>query len=277
MSAEPEAILRTDGLRFGYPGQGEFLGPIDLHVAAGQLWGVIGPNGSGKSTLLRLCVGLLNPNEGRVLLEGQEVGRLPGLDRARRSAFLPQRPGAPAWATAREMVLLGRFPYRRYRLFESARDFRIAEEALRLTELLELADRRVETLSGGEAQRVHLAAALAQQPRLLVLDEPTSALDPYHQLHIFSILASLAATRELAIMVATHDLNLAGQFCDRLLLLAEGAAVGCGGPEEVLKPEVLEGVYRVRFRTVENLDGGRRWVLPVSDDKLVTREVGSGR
>ncbi len=260
---EPAPILRLAGLRFAYAGQGEFLGPLDLAVAAGQLWGVIGPNGSGKSTLLRLCVGLLRPFDGQVLLEEQEVTRIPSLERARRLAFLPQRPDGLRWATAREIVLQGRFPYRRYRLFESPEDLRIAEEALRRTQVYELADRPVDTLSGGEAQRVHLAAALAQQPRLLVLDEPTSALDPYHQVHIFSILASLAARGALAVVVATHDLNLAGRFCDRLVLLAEGKCVRCGHPEEVLDTEVLERVYRVPFRRVADSDGGPGWVLPV--------------
>jgi iron complex transport system ATP-binding protein len=271
--SDAKAILQADGLAFGYPGQEEFLGPLDLRLAAGHLWGVIGPNGAGKSTLLRLCVGLLKPTGGEVLLEGRRIAQMPAPDRARRAAFLPQRPEALPWATAREIVLLGRFPYRRYRLFESSEDVRIAEEALRQTEMLELADRRLGTLSGGEAQRVHLAAALAQQPRLLVLDEPTSALDPYHQLHIVTILASLVATQGLAIVLATHDLNLAGQFCDRLLLLSEGQVARHGRPDEVLDPAVLESVYRMRFRTVAGADGGPRWVLPDSGDRIVARSA----
>jgi len=256
-------------LRFGYRDQGEFLGPLGLDVEPGTLWGVIGPNGSGKSTLLRLCAGLLHPTAGAVQLDGQPIAHLSALHRARRLAFLPQRPEVLGWATARQIVLLGRHPHRPYGLFESTDDLAIAETALRQTETLALADRRTGTLSGGEAQRVQLAAALAQQPQLLVLDEPTSALDPYHQLHIFTILRALAAEQGLAIIVATHDLNLAGQFCDRLLLLSQGQAVRSGRPDEVLDPQVLEQVYQVRFHTIADAAGGRRWVLPVSSDTIV--------
>lgn len=262
--------LSTEGLRFGYPGHSEFLGPLDLRVSAGCVWGVIGPNGAGKSTLLRLCVGLLVPTGGRVLLAGRMIEQAPPMERARTVAFLPQGPVAPPLATVREIVLLGRFPHRRFHLFESPQDIRIAEDALKQTETLEFADRRMNTLSGGEAQRVHLAAALAQQPRLLVLDEPTLALDPYHQVLIFSILRWLARRQGLTIVVATHDLNLAGRFCDRLLLLADGQAVCCGGPEEVLAPAMLERVYRVAFHSVEDPQDGRRYVWPVEGDNTVS-------
>ena len=191
------AVLEAEGLRFGYPGHAEFLGPLDLRIEPGQIWGVIGPNGAGKSTLLRLGVCLLKPTGGRVLWNNRPVSRMTPLDRARLAAFLPQRPVNPPGATAREIVLLGRFPHRRHRLFESTQDVDIAEAALERTETLDFADRPMDTLSGGEAQRVHLAAALAQEPRLLLLDEPTAALDPYHQLHIFSILSSLARESEV--------------------------------------------------------------------------------
>ncbi|HUU82404.1 MAG TPA: ABC transporter ATP-binding protein [Phycisphaerae bacterium] len=259
--------LTTEQLRFGYPGQSEFLGPLDFSCRGGEFWGVIGPNGAGKSTLLRLCAGLLAPTRGRVLLNGRSVGAMAPLERAQQMAFLPQRPIAPPAATVREIVLLGRYPHRRYHVFESPEDERVAEDALTRTETLVLADRPMETLSGGEAQRVHLAAALAQQPRLLVLDEPTTALDPYHQVSILSILRSLAGDRGLAIVVATHDLNLAGRFCDRLLLLADGRAVCCGIADEVLAPATLERVYRVPFRSIEDPQDGRRYVWPVVGDK----------
>ncbi len=261
--SDGDVILQTDRLRFGYPRQDVFLGPVDLRIAAGQTWGIIGPNGAGKSTLLRLVVGLLTPTQGQVSLDGQPVARLSAVARARLAAFLPQKPVSPAGATAREVVLLGRFPYRQHRLFESQDDVRIADEALASTETSEFADRRMETLSGGEAQRVHLAAALAQQPRLLVLDEPTAALDPYHQLHLFSILAAQARQTGLAVLVATHDLNLAGRFCDRLLLLHAGRAAAAGPPREVLEPEVLADVYRVAFRGVTDTADGQRLVWPV--------------
>jgi len=278
-------MLQFEAIRFGYPGRELFLGPLDLSVNGGELWGVIGPNGSGKSTLLRLSVGLLPAAQGRVLLHGRPIGEIPPLARARQVAFLPQRPEAPPAITARQLVLLGRHPYRRYLLFESSEDFRVAEAALRQTQMLEFADRPLNTLSGGEAQRAHLAAALAQQPRVLVLDEPTSALDPYHQLQIFSILRALAREQGLALLAATHDLNLAGQFCDRLLLLSNGREARRGAPADVLDPETLARVYGVRFRKVDGGSGHghasvdratRPWVLPVHSDTIMAPEGGAG-
>jgi len=262
--SDGQAILSTSELRFGYPGHTEFLGPLSLNIAPGTFWGVIGPNGAGKSTLLRLCVSILAPTGGTVRLEGCDPARLAPIDRARRLAFLPQHPITPSGATAREIALLGRYPHRTSRIFESKDDFRIAETALARTETLEFADRPMETLSGGEAQRVHLAAALAQQPRMLVLDEPTAALDPYHQLHILSILSCLVRDQGLAVLAATHDLNLAGRFCDRLLLLSDGRAAGCGPPDEVLEPTLLERVYRVPFRALRDEATGQRLVWPVA-------------
>ncbi|MCH7813863.1 MAG: ABC transporter ATP-binding protein [Planctomycetes bacterium] len=262
--SDSQAILSAKELRFGYPGRAQFMGPLSFDVQAGQVWGILGPNGAGKSTLLRLCVGLAKPTGGRALLRGREVWGVRANDRARMIAFLPQRPEESPEATVREIVLLGRYPYRRYRLFESPDDVRIAEAALRQTEMLSFADRPIGTLSGGEAQRVYLAAALAQQPDVLVLDEPTASLDPYHQLQIFSILGSLAADRNLAIVVATHDLNLAGRFCHRLLLLSEGKQAASGPPEVALDPQLLERVYRVRFQMVAGVDGDPGWVLPVA-------------
>ena len=218
-------ILSIQDLQFAYPGGPAFLGPLEFDVQAGQVWGVLGPNGAGKSTLLRLCVGLAQPTAGRVLLHDHDVCRLRAADRARIVAFLPQRPEGSPEVSVREIALLGRYPHREYRFFESPDDILIAEAALRQTDTLTFADRLIGTLSGGEAQRVYLAAALAQQPTVLVLDEPTASLDPYHQLQIFSILRSLAADCQLAIVVATHDLNLAGRFCHRLLLLAAACCV----------------------------------------------------
>ena len=256
-------ILQVERLRYGFADRPDFLGPVDLSVEPGHLWGVIGPNGSGKSTLLRLVVGLWRPTGGVIRLSGRPLADVSARRRARMTAFLPQQPMAPPSATAGEIVLLGRFPHRRHFLFESADDLAAAHAAMEATDTARYVNRPMGTLSGGETQRVHLAAALAQQPKLLVLDEPTAALDLYYQLAVFESLRSQVDATGLSVIVVTHELNLAGRYCDRLLLLDDGKPAACGRCHEVLEADVLERVYRVRFATPASDDGGQRWVLPV--------------
>lgn len=259
------ALLTVAGLRFGYPGCPVFLGPVAFELRAGTLLAVVGPNGAGKTTLLRLTAGLLAPTEGAVALGGRTLDRLGAAERARRIAFLPQRTDAPPDLIARDVVLLGRFPHRRFRFFDSPDDSDIATRAMQTTRTLCFAERTLATLSAGERQRVHLAAALAQQPQWLVLDEPTSALDPFHQLSIIGVLRDLCDRSALTVVVATHDLNLAGQFADTVLLLDHGGIAAMGPAERVLRPDVLEPVYGVRFRALPADGGGRGWVLPLRD------------
>lgn len=259
-----DVYLRMSGVRFGYPRGPVFLGPVDVDLSPGQLLGVIGPNGAGKSTLLRLITGVLRSSDGAVTLGGRRIETFRPRERAKLIAFLPQQPQAPPDLVASEVVLLGRFPHRPYRFFDSADDHAFAERAMQVTDTLALRNRRLATLSVGEQQRVHLAAALTQQPRLLVLDEPTSALDPYYQLGIFATLGRLCRDQGLCVVVVTHDLNLAGRFADRLLLLRAGAVFACGSPGEVLRADILRRVYSVDFRIFESDDGRTSWALPIA-------------
>lgn len=262
--ADRSLMLEADGLRYGFDIRPDFLGPVSMAVARGQVWGVVGPNGAGKSTLLRLLVGLIRPAQGTIHLKGRPMTRMSVRERARAIAFLPQRPPVSPFTTGGEIVLLGRFPHRRYHLFESADDFEAARRAMAATETAIFANRAMDTLSGGEAQRVHLAAALAQQPELLILDEPTAGLDLYHQFHVFELLRDQVRQTGLTVIVVTHDLNLAGRFCDRVLLLDDGRVAASGTPNDVLQPRVLEAVYGVRFVSYPGEGDGDRWVLPVA-------------
>ncbi len=165
-----------------------------------------------------------------------------------------------------EIVLMGRFPHRTLGLFESADDVRIAQAAMHSTETIEFAERRIGTLSGGEAQRVHLAAALAQEPDILLLDEPTASLDLRHQVGVFSLLRRAAAESGLSVVVVTHDLNLASQFCPKVLILHEGKCVAAGPPSEVMTPRILDAVYGVPLALAGSArQPGRQWVVPVLD------------
>ena len=261
MENSEQPILRARRLTYGFAPGEPFLGPLDMDLTRGALHGVVGPNGAGKSTLLRLLVGLLSPADGEIKLGDRALRATPAGERARRIAFLPQHPVAPPSATAGEIVRLGRHPYRRFGLFESAEDLEVVRQSMTLTETLSFSTRRMETLSGGEAQRVHLAAALAQQPELLALDEPTSDLDLYHQLRIFRLLREWTRTRNLAVVAVTHDLNLAAQYCDQITVLHAGRLVGQGPPEVVLVADNLEPVYGVRFATAQTEELPTPWLM----------------
>jgi len=256
-------ILSVEDVRFGFPDRPDFLGPITFPVERGDCWAIVGPNGAGKSTLLRLMAGLFTPRSGAVRIAGRSLSGLSVRDRAKRLTFLPQHPPIDLDLSVRDVVLMGRFPHRSFGLFESAEDCRVADRVMEVTATAEFAGRPMSTLSGGEAQRVHVAAALAQEPELVLLDEPTASLDIQHQLAIFEILRDCADHNGLAVVVVTHDVNLAAQFCSRVLLLHEGEAAAVGSPAEVLIPSVLGPVYGVKLETLEmpgNPD--RRWVVP---------------
>ncbi|MEE8386072.1 MAG: ABC transporter ATP-binding protein [Dehalococcoidia bacterium] len=270
--------LEALDVTYGFPGRPIFLQPTRLSIRSGQCWGVIGPNGAGKSTLLRLLAGLLPPASGDVRLAGRSLANMSSGCRARQIAFLPQHLPTDLPSTAREIVLMGRFPHRGFGLFESAADFEIADRALAATEVTSFADRPLATLSGGEAQRVHIAAAIAQQPRVLLLDEPTAGLDLCHELAVFSRLRKLAEEDGLAVVVVTHDINLAARFCGRVLLLDDGRPVAAGPPAEVISTEVLEPVYGVELVAARAGRSGDSWIVPLgprhpaSDDPQSQRD-----
>lgn len=264
MAGNALSELRVEGVQYGFPTRPDFLGPISLSVAPGQCWAIVGPNGAGKSTLLRLLAGLYRPHRGSVRLGGRELTDMPARRRAYHIAFLPQHPPTELNLSVRSIILMGRFPHRSFGLFESAEDYRIVDRAMSTTETLGFSDRPIRTLSGGEAQRVHLAAAIAQEPQILMLDEPTASLDLQHQLAIFAILRRRATENGLSVIVVTHDVNLAAQSCTHVLLLDDGRSVAAGPPEEVLTPEVLGPVYGVEMTTLSMPDDPkRRWVVPL--------------
>ena len=252
--------LEAKGLTLAY-GARLVLQDLDLQLSAGEVLGLIGPNGAGKTTLMRALAGLIAPRRGRVRLAGQDIARLDRRARARLLAWVPQRESA-AWSlTVRQMVQLGRAPHRGWFLPYTSEDRRIVEEALQRTGLLPLQARTVDTLSGGEFQRVLLARALAQKPRVLLLDEPTASLDVHHQIDILDRVQELAAGEGLAVVMAIHDLNLAARYCSRLLLLHEGRVWGSGPPHQVLTPDNLHAVFGVRARLYRDPWG--QWAVSV--------------
>jgi len=259
-------MLEMETVRFGYAEQPDFLGPISLQVRPGECWALVGPNGAGKSTLLRLMAGLYIPSSGEIRIFGKTNTLISLRDRARRIAFVPQHAPVDLDFPVREVVVMGRFPHRSLGLFDSQSDYRIADNALATTGTLEFANRSLATLSGGEAQRVHIAAALAQEPNLMLLDEPTSSLDLRHQIAIFAILRRRADVDGLAVVVVTHDVNLAARYCSNVLLMHEGRAAAMGTPDDVIAPEVLAPVYGVAMETLTRAGGADRgWVVPIDE------------
>jgi ABC-type cobalamin/Fe3+-siderophores transport system ATPase subunit len=303
-------LLTLTDVKFGFDDRPDFLGPISLAVHPLDCWGIIGPNGAGKSTLLRLMAGLLTPRSGSVRLLDRPLhtparGRGPKggphahehawslSERARHIAFVPQQAHNDVAMSVREVVLMGRFPHRTLGLFESPLDDERAEWALGLTRTDAFAARALATLSGGEAQRVHVAAAIAQETEVLLLDEPTASLDLQFQIDMFRLLRDQAAEQRQGVVVVTHDVNLAGAFCNKVLLLHDGRCVAQGSPDDVIRRETLERAYGVDMVALSFPDADdrsqdtgaacapRRWFVPgaagARADKPAHADAGAGK
>jgi iron complex transport system ATP-binding protein len=253
VGAGPAAVEVAD-LRVTLDGA-PILAGVDLAVAAGEWVTVIGPNGAGKSTLLRAVGGLLPAASGSVTLFGTPSGQLRRRDRARVVATVAQSPVVPPGMAVFDYVLLGRTPYIAPLGRESAADLAAVREALDRLDLAGFAGRPLATLSGGERQRVFLARALAQGATLLLLDEPTSALDIGHQQEVLELVDQLRRDHGLTVLATMHDLSVAGEYADRMVLLDGGRVVAAGPPREVLTEELLATHYRARVRVVDGEHG----------------------
>ncbi len=214
------------------------LDGVSVDVAAGEWAALIGPNGAGKTTLLRAIAGLIRA-DGEVTIAGRPGHGISRRMLARLVAFVPQHPQFPADMTGAEYVLLGRTPHIGYLGVESAADRRACAGLLAEFGIARLAPRRLSTMSGGELQRLVLARALAQEAPVLLLDEPTSALDLGRRVEALELIDGLRRKRSLTVLSAVHDLTLAGQFADRLVLLAGGRVAADGPPAAILRPELL--------------------------------------
>lgn len=237
------ASLELRGVVAGY-GARTVLHGVDLSVGAGEVVGLIGPNGAGKTTIVGVASRVLPAWQGAVLVGGVPLGRFGRRALARRLAVVPQGAALPAGFSAREVVRMGRTPHGGWFGAPNAEDEPEVERAMRRTDTWELRDRPVEALSGGERQRVVLARALAQRPEVLILDEPTSHLDLRYQVEALAITRQVVE-RGLAALVVLHDLNLAAQVCDRLVLLDSGRVVADGAVGTVLDASLLAATYRV--------------------------------
>jgi ABC-type cobalamin/Fe3+-siderophores transport system ATPase subunit len=256
-------LVVFDDVSFEYPrpeasrGGGFSLAGVSFAIAPGEVFGVIGPNSAGKTTLLRLLTRVVRPGRGVVRLDGRPVGSLGHAELARQIAVVPQEAPRPFPFSVEQLVLMGRYPHAPSRFFESDEDRAQAVAAMDATGVLALAALPLEQLSGGERQRAMLARALAQQPRLLVLDEPTSHLDLRYQAEAAALLQRVNGERGMTVLLVSHDLNLAAEVCDRLLLLSGGRVARVGAPADVLRRDVLEDVFRCAVVVDVNHTSGR--------------------
>jgi len=232
---------------------------IDAAVADGEWLALIGPNGAGKTTLLRAICGLV-PFAGSISLGGRSIAQLRRVELARLIAVVPQEPSTPPWMTAGEYVLLGRTPHLGPLAKEGRRDREAAARALARLDLLGYEERRLGTLSGGEKQRVVVARALAQEARIVLLDEPTAALDIGHQQQAFDLLDLLRAESGLTLVAAMHDLTLAAQYADRMVLLDAGRVAADGVPHDVLTEALIGSHFGASIDVVPV--GDRLAVIP---------------
>ena len=235
------AIIEAQEIAWGPPSKQNIVQPTSFCLDTGNILGIVGPNGAGKSTLLRMLYRFHRPRCGTVQLEGQDIWKIDAKSCAQKVAVVLQEQPINLGLTVREIVSLGRLPHRRRLANFGQRDNKIIDSVLQTMELEEISQRQMTTLSGGEKQRVIMARALAQEPKLIILDEPTNHLDIRHQLELLSLLSSLG----LSIICTLHDLNLAVKFVDKLLIMSEGQCLAFGKPKDIAIEQLISEAFAV--------------------------------
>ncbi len=255
-------MIKVDRLSFAYDRE-PVLKNITWDVEKGEFWGIIGPNGSGKSTLLKCLSKVLTDYRGDIYLARENLKFLSVQQMARKMAFVPEETVITFSYNCMEIVLMGRNPHLKRFEFEKKKDWEIARACMKETMCLHLADRFIDELSSGERQRVVIARALTQEPALLLLDEPTAHLDINFELEIFDILKRMQKERGLTVITVLHNLNLASQYCEKLLLLKEGEVFAWGQEKHVITKENIREVYGVEAIVGKDPLTERPWVFPI--------------
>ncbi len=257
-------MIELNDISLGYDHRA-ILNNVNMKAMPGQIIGLVGPNGSGKSTLIKGMTRVIDLFSGHILIDGHDIKTIKRDELARLIATVPQNPVLPEAFTAFEVVLMGRTPHLGLLRYEGGKDLDITWQAMEATHTQFFAERRVSELSGGERQRLIIARALTQQPRVILLDEPTAHLDINHQVEILNLVKSLCLEQSLTVIAALHDLNLAAQYCDRMVMLNGGEIYAEGIPSNVLTAQNIKRVY-----------GAEVCVYPHPINKLPTTLITAG-
>jgi iron complex transport system ATP-binding protein len=249
------SIISAENINFSYTAK-PVMANLSFTIDEAQIVAIIGPNGSGKTTLLKIINNTLAPDSGKMLIDGKDTGKWSQREIARKIAIVPQETAAIFPFYAEEIVLMGRFPHLNNYRFEDKKDYRIVHEAMEKTDTLAVASRRFNELSAGERQRVLIARALAQEPKVLLLDESTVFLDLKHQAQFLALLRQLNTAQQLTVVFVTHDINLAAQNADRIILLDSGKIYAIGKPSEVISAANIKEVYDVDVLVDQNPQSG---------------------
>ncbi len=246
--------METRDLEYSYRDK-KVLDKVSVAVRKGEVLGILGPNGCGKSTLLKNLNRNLSPEGGCVLVEGEDIARMKKKDIARKVAVVPQSNEIRFAFTVREIVEMGRMPFQESFRGADAEDLRVVEEAMELTGVLDMADRMINTMSGGERQRAIIARAIAQTPEIILMDEPTLHLDINMQFEILDLVRRLAKERDLTVVIVSHDLPMVARYCDRMILIHDRRVFAEGTPEEVLTEENMRTVFSIDARYEKDENG----------------------
>jgi len=266
-SPDMPEFIKINNLVSGYS-SGFMLDSINVGVKKGSFTGIIGPNGSGKTTLFKTITGEIRIKSGNILFDGTDTLMMSARQKARKIAIVSQNTEA-ADITVEDYVLMGRLPYKsHFQLLENSEDYALANKFMELTGTLQLKNKLMSELSGGEQQLAAIARALTQEPELLLLDEPTSHLDISHQMQILNLIQKLNEDMDLTVLMIIHDLNLAGEYCEYLIMMNNGKVFAKGVPEEVLKYNYIEEVYNTVVVTKENPMSGKPAVFLMSEKTL---------
>jgi iron complex transport system ATP-binding protein len=260
-SSERNSMLKINNLSVFY-GDRQILHDIQLEVKSGEIVVLLGPNGAGKSTLIRSVSGVIPIRKGNIFVDQKDVTSLSTMERARHISVVPQAVSIPPAFNVWETVLLGRTPYLNFLGQTSAKDEAIARQALEQVDVLHLIEKRMNEISGGEQQRVLLARTLAQDTPILLMDEPTTHLDISHQVDLLKLITKQAREKNLTVLIALHDLNLASMFADRIAIVQNGLLCVAGTPQETLTSKIINSVYNVPVHVISHPQSGAPFIIP---------------